>query len=90
MTNPVEKKHYAENGMVHENFATNGGTAVTGSFFEIYVYAAATFSLLTMPKTTGDPMTSISFPAGTRIKGPITAFTLSAGGVFAYKNEPTF
>jgi hypothetical protein len=86
MTNPVEKKFFADNGMVHEN----GTTPVTGSFFEIYVYSAATFSLLTMPKTTGDAMTSISFPAGTRIKGPITAFTLSAGGVFAYKNEPTF
>jgi hypothetical protein len=89
MTNPVEKKLFAENGMVHENFA-GGATAVTGSFFEIYVYAAATFSLLTMPKTTGDALTSISFPAGTRIKGLITAFTLSAGGVFAYKNEPTY
>ena len=85
MTNPVEKKHYAENGMVHEN----GTTAIAGSFYEIYVYAAATFSLLTMPKTTGDVMTSIAFPAGTRIKGPITAFTLASGGVFAYKNEPT-
>jgi hypothetical protein len=42
-----------------------------------------------MPKTSGDVMTSIAFPAGTRIKGPITAFTLASGGVFAYKNEPT-
>lgn len=85
MTNPVEKKFFGENGMVHKT----GTTAVTGSFYEIYCYTATTFSLLTMPKTTGDAMTGIAFPAGTRIKGPITAFTLTSGSVFAYKNEPT-
>ena len=85
MTNPVEKKFFAENGMHHES----GTTAVTGSFYAIYVYSAATFSLLTHGKNTGDVLTSISFPAGTTIPGPITAFTLSAGGVFALKNEPT-
>lgn len=85
MTNPSEKKFFGENGMHHES----GTNAVTGSFYEIYVYAAATFSLLTHGKNTGDVLTSIAFPAGTTIKGPITAFTLASGGVFAYKNEPT-
>ncbi len=85
MTNPVEKKLFGDNGMHHES----GTTAVTGSFYEIYVYSAATFTTLTMPKNSGDALTGIAFPAGTRIKGLITAFTLSGGGVFAYKNEPT-
>lgn len=86
MTNPVEKKLFAESGIHHES----GTTAVTGSFYGIYVYAAATFSLLTHGKNTGDVLTGISFPAGTLIPGPITAFTLSAGGVFGLKNEPTY
>jgi hypothetical protein len=85
MTNPVEKKFFADNGMHHES----GTSAVTGSFFAIYVYADATFSLLTHAKNTGDVLTSIAFPAGTLIPGPITAFTLTSGGVFALKNEPT-
>lgn len=86
MTNPVEKKLFGDNGMHHES----GTTPVTGSFYEIYVYSAATFTTLTMSKNTGDALTGIAFPAGTRIKGNITAFTLSSGGVFAYKNEPTY
>jgi hypothetical protein len=88
MTNPVEKQFFAANGIHHENFATNGATVVTGSFYGIYVYAAATFTTLTHAKSSGDALTSISFPAGTLIPGPITAFTLSAGGVFGLKNEP--
>lgn len=86
MTNPVEKKLFGDNGMVHES----GTTAVTGSFYEIYVYSAATFTSITAPKVSGDALTGIAFPAGTRIKTLVTAFQLTSGGVFAYKNEPTY
>lgn len=86
MTNPVEKKLFADSG--HHN--ETGTTAVTGSFYAIYVYEEANFSLLTSPKNSGDAWTGYAIAAGTVIPGPITAFTLASGKVAALKNEPTY
>lgn len=86
MTNPVEKKHFGENGMYHK---AGVGAATAGSYYKLVCYTQTTFSSITGPKFTGDALTSIAFPAGTEILGPITGFTIvTAGGVFAYKNEP--
>lgn len=63
----------------------SGTTAITGNFSRIEVVTAATFSLLTAPKATGDAMTGIAFPANFAIKTLVTAFTLSSGSVLAYR-----
>lgn len=86
MSTSVDKKFFADNGFVHES----GTAGVTGSFYALYVYpdAGANFSAITAPKASGDAITGITFPKGTIIPGPITAFTLTSGAVFALKNEP--
>lgn len=79
-----DPRFFADNG--HHNEV--GTTPVTGSFYEIRVYEAATFTTLTSPKNVGDAWTGYSIAAGTVIPGPITAFTLSSGKVVALKNPP--
>lgn len=61
-----------------------GVDAITGDFIAMYVFAAATFTLFTMPSNSGDAMTGFAVPAGTWIYGSITAFTMSSGKVIAY------
>ena len=65
-----------------------GTTAVTGDFCEIHVLEAATFSLITEAKTSGDAMTGFAIPAGTLLKGKFSAFTLTSGKVRATKSIP--
>ena len=77
----VDNLSLGQNGLTYES----GTTAVTGSYFCIYVIGAATFTTLTMENLDGDTITGVSFGAGTWIYGRISAFTLSAGSVFAYK-----
>lgn len=75
----------ARNGIINET----GTTAVTGDFYAIQVLEAATFTTFTENGASGDAMTGFSIPAGTMLyngKG-ITAFTLSAGKVRAYKRN---
>lgn len=84
MNNPVEKKFFGENG--HHN--ETGTTAVTGSFYAVYVYEDAVFDLLTSPKNTGDAWTGYTVPAFTMIPGPVTAFTLASGKAVGLKNAP--
>lgn len=75
----------AGNGVVVES----GTTAVTGDFYAIQVLVAATFTTFTENAASGDAMTGFEVPAGTILyngKG-ITAFTLSAGTVRAYKRN---
>jgi hypothetical protein len=43
------------------------------------------FAVLTMPERTGDNPVGDTFPAGSKIFGRVTAFTLTSGRVFAYK-----
>lgn len=77
----VDNLSIGMNGMTYES----GTTARTGNYFCIDVVTAATFTTLTMENLNGDTITGVSFAAGTRIFGRISAFTLSAGSVFAYK-----
>lgn len=75
----------ATNGIVVES----GTTAVTGDFYAIQVLVAATFTTFTENAKSGDAMTGFEVPAGTILyngKG-ITAFTMSAGTVRAYKRN---
>lgn len=67
-----------------------GTTAVTGKFYAIQVLDAATFTTFTENGASGDAMTGFSIPAGTILYNGlgITAFTLSAGKVRAYKMKP--
>lgn len=67
-----------------------GTTAVTGKFYAVQVLEAATFSTFTENGSSGDAMTGFSIPAGTILYNGlgITAFTLSAGRVRAYKMKP--
>lgn len=67
-----------------------GTTAVTGKFYAIQVLESATFSTFTENGASGDVMTGFSVPAGTILYNGlgITAFTLSAGKVRAYKMKP--
>lgn len=76
----------ARNGVVVET----GTTAVTGDFYAIQVLTAATFTTFTENGATGDAMTGFSVPAGVTLYNGlgITAFTLSAGAVRAYKRNP--
>jgi hypothetical protein len=75
----------AGNGVVIET----GTTAVTGNFYAIQVLVEATFSTFTENGASGDVMTSIAIPAGTILYNGlgITAFTMSAGVVRAYKSN---
>jgi hypothetical protein len=75
----------ATNGVVVES----GTTAVTGDFYAIQVLVEATFSTFTENGASGDVMTSIAIPAGTVLYNGrgITAFTMSAGAVRAYKRN---
>lgn len=65
-------------------------SAVTGKFYAIQVLESATFSAFTENGASGDVMTGFSIPAGTILYNGlgITAFTLSAGRVRAYKMKP--
>ena len=73
----------AGNGVVNET----GTTAVTGNFYAIQVLEAATFTTFTENGDSGDAMTGFEVPAGTILYNGlgITAFTMSAGKVRAYK-----
>lgn len=73
----------ANNGVVIES----GTTAVTGDFYAIQVLVAATFTTFTERGASGDAMTGFEVPAGTVLTNAlgITAFTMSAGTVRAYK-----
>jgi hypothetical protein len=62
-----------------------GTTAVTGNFAQILCLTATTFSLFTETNGSGDAMTGVAIPAGTLIKGRITAFTLTSGAVRAHR-----
>lgn len=62
-----------------------GTTAVTGNFAIIHCLTAATFSLFTETNGSGDAMTGFAVPAGTVLRGRITAFTLTSGAVRAHK-----
>jgi hypothetical protein len=75
----------ASNGVVVES----GTTAVTGDFYAIQVLVAATFTTFTENNKTGDNMTGFEVPAGSILYNGagITAFTMSAGTVRAYKRN---
>lgn len=63
---------------------TSNTTPVTGNFRVIEVIEQANFSALTVENATGSA-TGWNFPAGTKIYGKITAYTLASGKVAAYK-----
>ena len=73
----------AGNGVVIET----GTTAVTGNFYAIQVLEAATFTTFTKNGGSGDAMTGLEVADGTILYNGlgITAFTMSAGKVRAYK-----
>lgn len=62
-----------------------GTTAVTGNFALIHCLTATTFSLFTESNGSGDAMTGVAWPAGSLIRGRISAFTLTSGAVRAHK-----
>jgi hypothetical protein len=65
-----------------------GTTPVVGSFALVLCLTATTFSTFTESNGSGNPMTGIAFPAGTLIRGRITAFTLTMGAVRAHRTAP--
>lgn len=61
-------------------------TAVTGNFCAIYCVTSTVFTTLTAETGfDGTTITGVTFPAGTWIFSPITAYTLTSGSVFAYR-----
>ena len=60
--------------------------ATTGKFCAIQFITAGAFSALTLQNSTGT-FTGVTYPVGFVIYGDITAFTLSAGSVIAYKGD---
>ena len=68
---------------------TTGTGAVTGNFALIQCLTATTFTTFTETNGSGSVMTGFSIPAGTIIRGRITAYTCSSGNtVRAHKAEP--
>lgn len=63
-----------------------GTTAITGDFAMIQCLTATTFSLFTDTVGSGDVMTGFAIPAGTALRGKISAFTLTSGAVRAHKS----
>lgn len=59
--------------------------AQTGSWIAIEFISSGAFSAFTGQDMTG--FTGVTFPAGTRIVGRISAFTLSSGSVIAYRGQ---
>lgn len=57
--------------------------AQSGNWVAIEFITAGAFSVFTGQDMTG--FTGVTFPAGTRILGRISAFTLSSGSVVAYR-----
>jgi len=79
----VDNISIGQNGFLIES----GTTALTSlKVFCIEFIEAGAFSAFTAsPTPTGDAVTGITFPAGFKVFGRISAFTLSAGKVIAYK-----
>jgi hypothetical protein len=65
-----------------------GTTARTGPFALILCMSATTFSAFTEANGSGSAMTGFAIPAGTTIRGRISAFTLTSGSVRAHKAGP--
>lgn len=59
--------------------------AQTGPFCAVEFVTAGAFSALTGSNM--NSFTGVTFPAGTRILGRISAFTLSSGTVIAYRGQ---
>lgn len=84
MASTYEKQAHGLAGSVTET----GTTAVTGDFYMLDCITATTFSLLTDTLGTGDALTGTALPAGTKLYGRFSAFTLTSGIVRAYNAAP--
>jgi len=82
-TTNIDKQSFGQAGATFETSITEH----TGDFCAILMTEDTTFSTLTWAElntTTGDAMTSYTFPAGITIYGQITKFQLMGGAVLAY------
>lgn len=75
-------------GAYGSEIVSGAAASTTSPFVALFVAVAATFTVLTQGSGTGT-YTGIAFPAGTWIYGQISAFTISAGTVIAYRGEAT-
>lgn len=77
------EKQSSTGGVIVES----GTSAITGDFCAIQVLVAATFTVFTENNSSGDVMTGFAIPAGTILRGHITAFTMSSGTVRAHRRD---
>ena len=68
---------------------TTGAGAITGDFALIHCITATTFTTFTEANGSGNVMTGVVIPAGTVLRGRISAYACSAGNtVRAHKVAP--
>lgn len=84
MASIYETQEHGLHGSVNET----GTTAITGDFYMIDCITACTFSLLTDALASGDALTGTALPAGTKLWGRFSEFTLTSGIARAYKAAP--
>lgn len=85
MTPYLDKQNAGLGGVIYET----GTTALTGlDVAFIDCLTETTFATLTNTLATGDAITGIALPAGTRLYGKFTAITLTSGNIAAYKSVP--